>query len=52
MSQVAFRIKDENNNIVDEGVSDVRNIGYITMSLASNNYTIIIKRIPDEKDAA
>lgn len=51
---VAFRIKDENDNIIDEGIAPVGNIGYITMTLATNNYTVILKRIPDNyrKDAA
>lgn len=47
MTQVAFRIKDENENIVDEGIAPIGNIGYITMTLAANNYTVIIKRVPD-----
>lgn len=51
MSQVAFRIKDENENIVDEGIAPIGNIGYITMTLAANNYTITLKRIPERKIA-
>lgn len=47
MTQVAFRIKDENENIVDEGIAPIGNIGYLTMTLTTNNYTVILKRIPE-----
>jgi len=52
VTQVAFRIKDENENIVDEGITDVRNCGYLTMTLAANNYTVILKRVPDQRKVA
>lgn len=52
MTQVAFRIKDENENIVDEGISPIGNIGYLTMTLAANNYTVILKRVPDQRKVA
>ena len=52
MTKVAFRIKDENENIVDEGIAPIGNIGYLTMTLATNNYTVILKRVPDQRKVA
>lgn len=41
---IEFELYDEQENLIDKGETNVKNIGYITMSLAANNHKIVLKR--------
>lgn len=41
---IEFEVYNEQDKLIDKGETNVKNIGYITMSLAANNHKIVLKR--------
>lgn len=41
---IEFEIYNEAGDLVDQGSTSVKNIGYITMPIAANNMRIVLKR--------
>lgn len=46
--QINFTIYDENDNILKQGTTDIRNIGYITRCMAKTKCRIVIDNFEND----